>query len=161
VFFPRRHYEPDIVLEKNMSFIKVWIHYVWSTKHRQAILKEPYRTQLFDHIKENAFKKNIFLDRINGFDEHVHAIISMGTHQTIDNIAQALKGESSFWFNNESGFDCPRLTWQDEYFAGSISESMLPVVRAYVDGQVFHHQKKTFAEEYDELMRAYGFDKIG
>ena len=144
-----------------MSLIKIWIHYVWCTKYRKPILKEPYRSLLFQHIKQHAFEKNIFLDRINGYEEHVHAIISLGPNQTIDGVAQTLKGESSFWYNNKSGFKVPRLSWADKYFAASVSESALPVLRAYVDRQVMHHQKKTFQEEYDELMKKYGFEKFG
>lgn len=87
-----------------MSLIKIWIHYVWTTKNRKPLLKEPYRSLLYKHIREYAFEKNIFLDRINGYEEHVHAIVSLGSRQTIDGIAQILKGESSFWFNNKSGF---------------------------------------------------------
>ena len=50
------------------------------------MLKEPYRTALFNHIKENAIKQNIYLDKINGHEEHVHAIVSLGTHQAIDEL---------------------------------------------------------------------------
>jgi putative transposase len=144
-----------------MSFIKIWIHYIWATKNRRPVLKEPFRSRLFEHIKENAIKQNIYLDKINGHDDHVHAIVSLGTHQTVDGIAQTLKGESSFWFNNTSGFATKRLAWQDKYYAVSVSESVLPILRAYVDGQVIHHQKKTFSQELEELCRQYGFERLG
>ena len=140
-----------------MPYIRVWIHYVWSTKNRQPILPEPFRSQLFDHIKQNALLKNIYLDRVNGYHDHVHAIVSLGSNQTIDKIAQLIKGESSFWFNNKSGFKTKRLEWQDEYFAVSVSGSMLETLRAYVDNQVIHHQHKTFEQEYKELMSLYDF----
>jgi putative transposase len=84
-----------------MSFIKVWLHYVWSTKRRAPTLVEPFRSLLFEHMKENAREKNIYLDRINGFDDHVHCLFSMNTAQSLDKIAQLLKGESAFWFNNK------------------------------------------------------------
>jgi REP element-mobilizing transposase RayT len=144
-----------------MPFIRVWIHYVWATKNREPVLIDPIRTQLFDHIKQNALTKEIYLDRINGYLEHVHCLISLGSGQTIDKVAQLVKGESSFWLNNKSDLKAPRLEWQDEYFAVSISESGLHSVRAYIDNQVIHHQKKTFAEEYDEFIKKYGFQKFG
>ena len=96
-----------------MPYIRVWIHYVWSTKNRQPILPEPFRSQLFDHIKQKVPLKNIYLDRVNGYHDHVHAIVSLGSNQTIDKIAQLIKGESSFWFNNKSGFKTKRLEWQE------------------------------------------------
>jgi putative transposase len=144
-----------------MPFIRVWIHLVWSTKNRELVLANEYRADLFEHMKQNAPQKNIFLDRINGYQDHVHCLISLGSDQTIEKIAQLLKGESSFWFNNKSGFNTKRLEWQDEYFAVSVSESVLDTVRAYIDHQEKHHRKKTFAEEYDEFINKFGFAKFG
>jgi REP element-mobilizing transposase RayT len=140
-----------------MPFIKAWMHYVWATKNREPVLVEPYREQLFDHIRANAKEKKIFLDRINGYYDHVHCLVSLSSDQTIEKIAQLIKGESSFWFNNKSGFNTSKLQWQDEYFAVSVSQSRLYEVRAYIDGQVIHHQKKTFAEEYQEFITKYSF----
>jgi REP element-mobilizing transposase RayT len=87
--------------------------------------------------------------------------VSLGADQTIEKIAQLIKGESSFWFNNKSGLNAPKLEWQDEYFAVSVSESILESVRSYIDNQVSHHQKKTFMEEYNEFISKYGFQKFG
>ena len=79
-----------------MPYIKVWIHYVWSTKNREAILTDNFRDPLFDHIKQNARVKNIYLDRVNGYYDHVHCLISLGSDQTLEKIAQLIKGDSSY-----------------------------------------------------------------
>ncbi|MBO9682128.1 MAG: hypothetical protein J7502_05575 [Flavisolibacter sp.] len=55
----------------------------------------------------------------------------------------------------------PKLEWQDEHFAVSVSESAIDTVRAYIDNQFNHHQKKTFTEEYEEFMKKYNFMKPG
>lgn len=125
------------------------------------MLLDSFRYLLFDHIKENAKKKGIYLDRVNGYLDHVHCLVSLGRGDTIEKTAQLIKGESSFWFNNKSGLDTKKLEWQDDYFAVSVSESALAVVRAYVDNQEKHHQKKTFAEEYDEFISKFGFKRSG
>jgi putative transposase len=140
-----------------MPYTRVWIHYVWSTKNRQPVLTAPFRDPLFEHIRLNARLKNIHLDKVNGYHDHVHCLVSLGSDQTIEKTVQLLKGESSFWFNNKSGFRTNKLEWQDEYFAISVGESKLDIVRNYIDNQVAHHQKKTFAEEYDEFIRRYNF----
>ncbi|MEN8121519.1 MAG: transposase [Bacteroidota bacterium] len=58
-----------------MSFIKVYVHYVWSAKNRQALLTDNIRSDVFSHIRENARNKNIFIDFINGYKDHVHCLI--------------------------------------------------------------------------------------
>lgn len=144
-----------------MPFIRVWIHYVWSTKYREPVLIDQFRYPLFEHIKQNASDKKIYLDRVNGYYDHVHCLVSLGSNQTIDKIAQLIKGESSYWFNNKSSFNTRKLEWQDEYWAVSVSESHLDSVRAYIDNQLAHHRKKTFEEEYQDLIISDGFEQFG
>ena len=50
-----------------------------------------------------------------------------------------------------------KFQWQSDYFAVSVSESILNRVKRYIDNQEQHHQKKTFQEEYDEFIAKYGF----
>ena len=52
-----------------------------------------------------------------------------------------------------------KIEWQDEYFAVSVSESMIDRVRNYIKHQEEHHSKKTFSEEYEQFISKYGFEK--
>jgi REP element-mobilizing transposase RayT len=60
---------------------------------------------------------------------------------------QLIKGESSFWINQQ-GLTKEKFQWQTEYFAVSVSESILEKVRNYIRNQESHHSKKSFQEEY-------------
>jgi REP-associated tyrosine transposase len=144
-----------------MPFIRVWIHYVWSTKNREPVLIDKFRYPLFEHIKQNALLKKIYLDRVNGYHDHVHCLVSLRSDQTIEKIAQLIKGESSYWFNNKSSLHASKLEWQDEYWAVSVGESQVGSVRAYIDNQVTHHRKKTFEEEYSDFISNDGLKQFG
>ena len=122
------------------------------------MLTSSLRNGLFAHIRENARSKKIHIDRLNGHLDHVHCLIWLKPTQTIDEIAKLLKGESAHWFNNRSEIQDVKLQWQSDYFAISVSESIVPRVRAYIDNQEAHHRKKTFAEEYNEFMERYDFN---
>ena len=139
-----------------MSFIKIWIHCVWATKNRSAIMKHDVRANLFSHIAKYASNQGIFIDRINGSNDHLHLLISLGSNQNIARVIQTIKGESSCWMN-KSGMLPFRFAWQDDYFAVSVSESQLDAVRAYIDAQVEHHRVKTFADEYQEFIEKFRF----
>ncbi len=67
-----------------MGYIKVWVHLVWTTKNREPILEDSIRKQVFAHIRENALQKDIYIDFINGYKEHVHCLLSLGSGQTKD-----------------------------------------------------------------------------
>jgi putative transposase len=99
-----------------MSYIKVYVHYVWSTKHRFPFLNESIRKQLFAHIRENAKTKNIYIDFINGYTDHVHMLVSLNDDLSIGKIAQLIKGESSHWINLLQ-LTTSKFEWQDEYLA--------------------------------------------
>jgi putative transposase len=143
-----------------MPFIKVYIHFVWSTKNREPFLDSPeLRKIVWQHIRENAKEKNIFIDFINGYYDHCHCLVSLGVDQTIQKVMQLIKGESSFWINKEK-LTKQKFEWQDEYFAVSVSESMIDKVREYIRNQEEHHRHKTFQEEYDEFISKYGFEKF-
>jgi putative transposase len=139
-----------------MSFIKIWIHVVFATKDREPLLQREFRHKLFDHIKQNCKEKEIFLKSINGYTDHVHCLISLGKDQNIAKIVQLIKGESSFWIN-QNDFTKGKFSWQDDYFAVSVSESQLQTLIHYINNQEAHHAKKSFSDEVDEFMNKYGW----
>lgn len=142
-----------------MPFIKVYIHLVWSTKNRVPYLDSAeLRQKVWQHIRENAKEKGIYIDFINGYSDHCHCLISLGVDQKIQKVIQLLKGESSFWINKNQ-LTKEKFEWQDEYFAVSVSESIIDRVRDYIKNQEIHHTKKTFQEEYDEFILKYRFQK--
>ena len=114
------------------------------------------RRQVFKHIKENGLEKDIYINFVNGYIDHVHCLIVLNANQTIAKILQLLKGESSFWINKNNL--CKQyFEWKDKYFAVSVSESSVGAVREYIKNRETHHRKKTFEEQYDEFTRKYGF----
>ncbi len=142
-----------------MAFIKVWIHLVWATKNRKPFLVPDIRQKIFTHIRENAKTKNIHIDFVNGYTDHIHCLVALNQEQTIAKVVQLIKGESSFWINKIS-ICKEKFEWQEEYFAVSVSESGINKVRDYIKNQEEHHAKKTFQQEYDEFMEKYGFEII-
>ena len=142
-----------------MSYVRIWIHAVFSTHERMRILNKEGRDRLFVHIKERCKEKNIYLDFIGGYTEHIHLLISLGKTQNIADIMQQIKGESSFWANKNKIFPY-KLKWQDDYFAASISHSQIETVRKYISNQEIHHCKRTFIEEIDEFMQKYNWTYV-
>lgn len=143
-----------------MSWVRVWIHLVFTTQNRKPFLhSEEIRFRMFQHIKENAKQKNIWMDCVNGYKDHAHCLISLGKDQNISKVAQLIKGESSFWINRD-GLLQHKFTWQDDYWAVSVSESHFEAVRNYILSQEKHHRKVSYKEEIDEFMNKYGWEMI-
>ncbi len=143
-----------------MAYVKIWIHAVWGTKNRFPFLKPVIKEQIINHIKENANKKQIFIDIINGHTEHLHALIGLNADMSIAKVMQLIKGESAFWINKQK-LTKSKFEWVDEYFAISVSESMLNKVREYIINQEKHHEKITFVKEYEDFMLKYKLENHG
>ncbi|RAI93852.1 transposase [Algoriphagus yeomjeoni] len=143
-----------------MPFIKVYIHFIWSTKNRFPYLNSTEsRMKVWEHIRQNAKAKGIFVDFVSGYSDHCHCLISLGGDQTIQKVMQLVKGESSFWINKNQ-LTTEKFEWQDEYYGVSVSESILPRVRRYIQNQEEHHRKKSYQEEFEEFILKHGFQKF-
>ena len=139
-----------------MSYIKIMVHCVWRTKGNKPVLVTEKRNRLFEHILENAKKKEIFIDTLGGHTDHIHCLINLGSGQNIAEVMKLIKGEATYWANKEN-FIPGKLEWAEDYFAASVSETALDKVREYIKNQEEHHRKMTFAEEYEKFIKSYGF----
>ncbi len=142
-----------------MSFIKIYVHFIWSTKNRQALLAQNIRKKVFTHIRNNAKTKNIHIDFINGYHDHVHCLVSLNDDLSIGKIAQLIKGESSHWINKNK-LTKTKFGWQNEYMAIGVGDDKIPIVREYIAKQEEYHKLTTFTQEYDKFIQRYGFDII-
>mgnify|MGYP001450447965 CR=1 FL=1 len=131
-----------------MSWVQIWVHVVFSTKYRKPFLKEDVRKTVHQHIIDNCKKKDIFLQSINGWTDHLHCLISLGKVQNIAEVTQLIKGESSFWINKEALIP-EKFAWQDDYWAASVSESGRKSVERYIANQEVHHNNQSFENEIE------------
>ena len=136
------------------------IHAVWGTKDRQPFLTSEIRSLTIKHIKENAKVKGIHIDTINGYTEHLHCLFGLNADMSLSKAIQLIKGESAYWIN-KNNLITNKFEWADEYFAASVSESVLEKVRGYIDNQEEHHKTVAFSKEYQDFIDNYKFDSQG
>lgn len=141
-----------------MSYVKILVHCVWATKNRFPFLKDEIRDKVIYHIRENSMKKGIYLDHINGYYEHLHALISLGGTQDISEVMQLIKGESSFWINKNK-LTRMRFEWQDDFYSVSIGMPQLETIRHYIRSQPVHHARASYEEELDKIIEEYNLQR--
>jgi REP element-mobilizing transposase RayT len=138
-----------------VSYVRNWLHCVWGTKNRVPFLNPEIRNKVIIHIKENAREKGIYIDSINGHKEHLHCILSLNPDQPLSKVIMLIKGESSFWINKNKLTNY-KFEWAEEYYAASVSSSHINKVREYIRTQEEHHRKRSWEEEYNELISRAG-----
>ncbi len=140
------------------SFNKLWIHAIWSTKNRTALIHPSFERQIHNYLKDQLNEMGCPVRIINGMPDHVHCLFLLNPQKSIAEIIKHLKGSSSY-FVNESDLTKEKFLWQTGYAAYSVSESMVEKVFYYILNQKAHHNKKSFEEEYEGILKLYGFSK--
>ena len=108
---------------------------------------------------QNAREKEIWLDCVNGYHDHLHCLVSLGKTQAISEVARLIKGESSLWINKNK-LTMGKFSWQDDFCAVGVSECHVKNVRSYIQGQEERHRKVSFSEEVNDFMEKYGWEII-
>jgi REP element-mobilizing transposase RayT len=92
--------------------------------------------------------------RVGGVNDHVHLAIRLGRTISQADLIEIIKTTSSAWIKKQ-GNSYHSFHWQRGYGAFSIGYSQLKSLIHYIDTQKEHHRKKTFQEEYRELLNKY------
>jgi REP element-mobilizing transposase RayT len=93
---------------------------------------------------------------IGGTADHVHALLSLPSMMSFAKAVQLIKGGSSKWVHDS--FRNKKFEWQEGYGAFGVSASQVPKTIAYINNQQEHHRKKTFQEEFLELLKKHGIE---
>jgi Transposase and inactivated derivatives len=144
----------------NMSlhaYSRVWLHLVWATLERRPFLHKAAAVKLSARLHEYAQEKSIYM-KINFVNaDHVHALVDMPTHLSIEQLMQLLKGSSSHWVN-EQNLIPGKFGWGRGYGVFSVSHSAVESVSAYIAGQEEHHRRRSFADELKLFVERYGLE---
>jgi putative transposase len=130
------------------SYSSLWIHLIWSTKNREPLLTPSLKKEVYKVIHEIANDHEIYLDCINGIEDHVHLLVRLRTDQSVADVVKTIKGNSWEHFKDDPD---KYITWQDGYAAFSVSPSQVKRVRSYIYNQEKHHHNKSFSDELKEL----------
>lgn len=139
------------------TYTQIHIHAVFSVQNRACIIQSKWKDELYKYITGiiQANKHKLLI--INGMPDHVHVLFGLRPAQSISDLMQDIKGSSSRWIN-EKGFIRGKFSWQEGYGAFSYAKSDLHNVINYIKNQEIHHRKKSFVEEYTELLREFDID---
>ena len=132
----------------------ILVHVVFSTKYRKPWLAESWRDELFAYFGGTIQEHKAVLLKSGGIEDHVHLLIKFHPSFAIAATIQFLKANSSRWIK-EHHKHLARFQWQTGYGAFSVSQSMAETVKKYIANQRDHHTRKSYQEEYLEILRKH------
>lgn len=134
------------------SFNKIWIHAIWSTKERMPLIHPTVESKIHPFIAEQLREQGCPVRIINGMPVHIHCLFLLSPLKSIAEVIKQIKGSSSH-FVNQNNLIVEKFAWQTGYAAYSVSESMVDKVYQYIKNQKKHHTKKSFQQEYGEILK--------
>ena len=136
------------------TFTQMYVQLVFAVKNRDAVLTGDFRKRVFEYMSgiiTNLKHKSII---INGTSNHVHILFGLNPSVSVSDTVHDLKRSSSLFINNEKLCPC-RFSWQEGYGGFTYSRSQIADVYYYIENQESHHKKRTFREEYTELLKKF------
>ena len=136
------------------TFTQIYIQFVFAVQNRVSLIQPEWKDELYKYVTGIVQKNKHKLIVINGVANHIHIFVGYKPHQLIPELMQDVKGSSSKWIN-EKRFVKGKFSWQESYGAFSYSHSQIDQVVKYINNQEQHHKRKTFREEYIELLEKF------
>ncbi|HWN97604.1 MAG TPA: transposase [Methylomirabilota bacterium] len=115
-----------------------------------------WRERLHAYLGGSARTLDVVPRAVGGVADHVHLLIDLRATHRLADVMRDIKRTSSAWVHET--VNDKEFAWQDGYGAFTVSASMLETVKQYIARQEEHHRKKTFQEEYVEMLRKSGVE---
>lgn len=84
--------------------------------------------------------------------DHIHIFIGYNVNHLIPDLVEEIKTSSNAWVKSRS-LSKFKFEWQKGYGVFSHAHSQIDFVVKYIWNQETHHQKKSFKEEYLEILK--------
>ncbi len=136
------------------TFSQVYIQIVFAVKGRENLISKTWKNDLHRYLAGIIKGKEQKPIIVNGMPDHIHAFVGLKPSMSISDLVRDIKNNSSN-FINENKFVKGKFSWQEGYGAFSYSHSHINQVYNYILNQEDHHAKKTFREEYLELLKRF------
>jgi REP element-mobilizing transposase RayT len=136
------------------TFTQIYLHVIFSVKGRQNLIQKNWMEELHKYICGIVKVKEQKIYAIGGVADHIHLLVSIKPNIALSDLVRDIKANSSKWIN-EKGFVKGKFQWQEGFGAFSYAQSQLDTVIAYINNQEQHHLKKTFRDEYVELLQKF------
>jgi len=136
------------------TWLSLHYHLIFSTKHREPWVGVDIRPKLHEYLGGTVHGLGGASHGIGGTADHVHLLFSLKATHRLADFVRELKKASSAWVKDTCRL--PGFSWQDGYYALTVSPSARAAVHDYITRQEEHHAKRTFQEELMELLEKAG-----
>jgi REP element-mobilizing transposase RayT len=133
------------------TYSQIYLQFVFAVKGRQSLIAKENKEELHKYVTGLVQRRKAKMLAVNCMPDHIHLFVGFKPVVLISDFVKEIKVESNEFINNKKWIR-GRFSWQEGYAVFSYSHSHIDRVIKYVLGQEEHHRKKTFRQEYFELL---------
>lgn len=139
------------------SLVQNYIHIVFSTKNRQALIHNDFEKELHDYLAGICNMQECQVITIGGYTDHIHILCMLSKKITLIKLMEEIKKTSSKWIKTK-GEGYINFYWQDGYGAFSVGPRDVEIVRGYIKNQHVHHSTKGYQDEFRAMLKTHDID---
>jgi REP element-mobilizing transposase RayT len=133
------------------TYTQCYFHLVFAVKNRNALIKKEWKDEMGMYITGIVQNHRHKMLAIASMHDHIHILIGYNVNQLIPDLVEEIKTSTNAWIK-EKKLSKFKFEWQKGYGAFTHSRSQIDTVVKYILSQEEHHKKKSFKEEYLEML---------
>jgi putative transposase len=136
------------------TYTQIYLHVVFAVQGRQNLIKPEHKDELQKYMTGIVSGQGQKLIAINNMPDHFHLLVGLKPTMALSDLVGDIKSGSS-GFINKRRWVLGRFQWQEGFGAFSYSHSQLTTVIRYIQNQEKHHSRKSFRQEYLEMLQKF------
>jgi REP element-mobilizing transposase RayT len=136
------------------AFSQIYLQFVFAVQGRQNVISPNHKDELHDYIGRLVSNQKVKMLAIHCLPDHCHILVSFKPVITVDDFVNEIKCETNEFINSKKWIK-GRFCWQEGYGVFSYSRSDIPTIAHYIRDQENYHRKKSFVQEYKELLEKF------
>ena len=136
------------------TFSQIYLQFVFAVQNRQSLIAKEHKEELHKYITSVVQNRKAKMLAVNCMSDHTHLFVGFKPTILISEFIKEVKVESNVFIYSKNWMR-GKFNWQEGYGVFSYGNSQIDTVVNYVFNQEFHHQKRTFKQEYLGLLRKF------
>ena len=142
------------------TYHQIYLQTVFAVKYRQAMLDKTWRGKVQGVIGNLINETGCKTITVNGVEDHMHCFLGLRPAVSVSELMKTVKAKSSKYINDHK-LTKERFEWQEGYGVFFYRQRDVDQIYKYIQNQEEHHQKHSFREEYQDLLKEFeiGYDE--
>lgn len=139
------------------TFTQIHVHVIFAVKGRTNRIPVESTDRISKYITGIVKEQGQKMISINCMPDHLHLLIGQRPNIALSDLVRDIKSCSSGFAKKEHLVGAS-FSWQEGFGGFSYAKSDISLVARYIENQHEHHKKRSFREEYLDILNKFEID---